>query len=99
MCQKIKCYIVMNEYNYQTSDSAGTVALAASVDKHSAINFMEKEIAETLHNLYEEEKYDKTFCEEYRYNEEKFEVYSEKHRFSDYFYITEIPFLEVTTDA
>lgn len=99
MCQKTKCYIVMNEYNYQTSDSAGTVALAASADIHSAIRFMENTIAETLHNLYEEEKYDKAFCEEYRYNEIKYEVYSEKYRFSDYYYITEIPFLEVIADA
>ena len=99
MCQNVTCYILINEYNYQTSDTAGTVALAAFADKKTAITIMEQEIAATLHNLYKEEKYDKAFCEEYRYNKEKFEVYSEKYRFSDYYYITEIPFLEVITDA
>lgn len=99
MCHNKICYVVMNDYNYQTSDSVGTVAIAASADKQTAVIFMEKEIAATLHNLYVEEKYDKSFCEEYRYNEEKFEVYSEKYGFSDYYYIKEIPFMEVIADA
>ena len=44
MCHNKICYVVMNDYNYQTSDSAGTVAITASADKQTAVIFMEKEI-------------------------------------------------------
>ena len=93
------CYVVMNEYNYQTSDSVGTVALAVSTNKVTAIAFLKEKIAETLQNLYEEEQYDKSFCEEYWYRDNHFEIFSEKYRFSDMYYLTEVELLGGEIDA